>query len=148
MVVDWSYIGLLTTLHFGYNSHIEGVSSMVSYVVIGNHIKQARLRLSITQEEAAFRAGISAAYYSKIERGVLRPNIDRLAAISQALSVPLDSLFKGAMLPDAGLLENLPVRTEEFDQYMHEVGRKVDERTKIIIMRICGELSNLPDHDS
>lgn len=118
---------------------------MVSYVVIGNHIKQARQRLHITQEEAAFRAGISAAYYSKIERGVLRPNIDRLATISQVLSVPLDSLFKGAMIPDGSLLENLPAHTEEFDQYMREVGRKVDDRTKIIIMRICGELSNLSE---
>lgn len=120
---------------------------MVSYEVIGHHIKRARLRMGITQEEAAFRAGISAAYFSKIERGALRPNIDRLAAISQALSVPLDALFKGALIPDGRLLDNLPAETEEFDQYMKAVGKKVDDRTRQIIMRICGELSNLPGNE-
>lgn len=116
---------------------------MVSYEVIGKHIKRARKKLNITQEEAAFRAGISAAYYSKIERGVLRPNIDRLAAISQALSVPLESLFQGATIPDGEIMDNLPTPTESFEQYMNAIGKKVDDRTKLIIMRICGELSNL-----
>lgn len=120
---------------------------MVSYEVIGIHIRNARFRLGLTQEEAAYRAGISPSYYGKLERGVLKPNIDRLADISQALSVPLESLFKGALIPDGKLLDNLPAETEEFDQYMKAVGKKVDDRTRQIIMRICGELSNLPGNE-
>lgn len=116
---------------------------MVSYKVIGKHIKEARLRLELTQTDAAERAGMSVAYYGKIERGFIKPNIDRLGDICQALSIPFESIFQGAYIPDGTLLDNLPPPGEEFEIFLKEIGTKADDRTKRIIMRICAELSNL-----
>lgn len=117
---------------------------MVSYKVIGRHIKAARQRLDLTQTDAAERAGMSPAYYGKIERGFIKPNIDRLGEICQVLNVPFESIFRGAFIPDGALLDNLPPPAEEFEDVIKEIGEKADARTKHIIMRICTELSNLP----
>lgn len=117
---------------------------MVSYEVIGKHIHEARIRVGLTQAEAADRAGISAAYYSKIERGAIRPNIDRLAEISQALCVPFESLFTGSFIPDGEIMDNTPVSNEVFEEYIHTIGKKADPRIKQIMMHICGELLNVP----
>lgn len=116
---------------------------MISYKVVGKHLKDARLRLGLKQGEAAELAGISAAYYGKYERGVYKPNLDRLGDICQALRIPLESVFQGALIPEGKLLDNLSPPAEEFEEYLKEIGEKADARTKIIIMRICGELSNL-----
>ena len=116
---------------------------MISYKVIGRHIKAARQRLDLSQTEVAERAGISQAYYGKLERGVIKPNIDRLGDLCQVLSMPFESIFQGAFIPDGVLLDNAPPTAEEFEIVINEVGKKVNARTKQIIMRICAELSNL-----
>lgn len=118
---------------------------MISYKVIGHHIKAARQRLNMTQVDCSERAGISPAYFGKIERGAIRPNIDRLGDICQVLNLPFESIFQGAFIPDGALLDNLPPPAEEFEVTLMEIRAKADDRTKYIIMRICAELSNLLD---
>lgn len=120
---------------------------MINYKIVGKHIKEARLRLGIKQAEAAFRAGISAAYYSKYERGVIKPNLDRLGDICTALNLPLEDVFSGALITEGKILDNIPISVEEFELYVKQIGKKADDRTKRIIMRLCDELSNLPPED-
>lgn len=145
MMTDQPYIVFLkwSALRYNRDKTTRGDGALISYAVIGKHIKAARMRLGLTQAEAAERAGISATYYGKIERGIMTPNLDRLSGVSQALNLPLESMFQGAFIPDGELLDNVAEIAEEYEAFMHEVGKKVDDRTKIIIMRICGELSNL-----
>lgn len=116
---------------------------MVSYEVIGKHIHDARMRLELTQAEAAYRAGMGTAYFGKIERGEIRPNIDRLADISQALRIPFESLFQGAFIPEGVLLDNTPLSAEECEVFLSQICKKADHRTRQIMMRVCGELSNM-----
>ena len=122
---------------------LEGGGSMVSYEVIGKHIHDARVRLGMTQAEVAYRAGMGAAYFGKIERGAIRPNLDRLADISQALRIPFESLFQGAFIPEAVLLDNTPLPSEECEVFLSQICQKADNRTRQIMMRVCGELSNM-----
>ncbi|MDO4354918.1 MAG: helix-turn-helix domain-containing protein [Clostridia bacterium] len=116
---------------------------MISYGVIGKHIKEARLRAGFTQEEIAYRINISAAYFGKIERGVIKPNIARLVEISQELGIPFECLFQGAIFPEGKSMGNFPVPKEEFDAFFQEIGKTMSERNKTIVMRVCGELSRL-----
>lgn len=118
---------------------------MVSYEIIGKHIKEARLRKGLVQADVAFAIKRSTGYYGKIERGFIRPNLDRLAEICQVLDVPLDSIFRNAMLTDGALLDNTPVKIEEFDEVMAAVGKKSSDRLKQIIMRVSTELAALDD---
>ena len=118
---------------------------MISYKIIGDHIKSARLRLGIKQFEAAERAGISVPYYGKYERGDIKPNLDRLGDICIALGIPLESVFQGALITDGKVLDNMPPSAEEFELYLREIARKATDRTKRIMMRVCDEIANLPD---
>jgi transcriptional regulator with XRE-family HTH domain len=54
---------------------------------IGKKIKHLRLLRGLTQEEFAFRLGISLPAYSKIERGITDINVSRLEQISEELGV-------------------------------------------------------------
>lgn len=113
---------------------------MISYKVIGEHIKEARIRLNLTQAEAADMVGISPTYYGKIERAIIRPNIDKLADISEAFNIPFESLFQGAFIPSGITQENNPAEVEEFDAFFREIGDIADDHTKRLLMKICGDI--------
>lgn len=119
---------------------------MISYKVIGEHIKEARIRKHLTQAEAADMIGISATYYGKIERAIIRPNIDKLADISEAFNIPFESLFQGAFIPSGILQENTPTDIEEFDAFFREIGDVADDQTKRLLMKICGEIVRWERH--
>ena len=59
-------------------------------IAFGQQVKEARERLSITQEQLAEKAGgIHQAYISHIERGTYNTRIDTMAAIAVALGLNL-----------------------------------------------------------
>ena len=62
--------------------------------LVGERIRYFRRSCSISQEEAAFRAGLNPAYYGQVERGVMCPTVDTLYKISRALEVPLPELVR------------------------------------------------------
>ena len=113
---------------------------MISYKVIGEHIKEARIRNKLTQADVVDRIGISPTYYGKIERGIIRPNIDKLADICEALNMPFESVFRGAFIPSCSELDNAPVATEEFQAFFHEMADLSDDHTKRLLMKICAEI--------
>lgn len=116
---------------------------MISYPIVGKHIKEARVRAGLSQAEAADRAGISASYFGKYERGDIKPNLDRLGDICTAVGLPLEGAFQGALITEGKVLDNMPPTAEEFELYMKAIAKKADDRTKCIMMRLCDELANL-----
>lgn len=56
---------------------------------IGNRMCDLRLKLDMTQKEAAEKSGISESYYSKIETGKNSPSLEKLEYIADALNVSL-----------------------------------------------------------
>jgi transcriptional regulator with XRE-family HTH domain len=59
---------------------------------IGSQARVARTRLGLSQADAAERAGISAEFYARIERGGTLPSAPTLVALANALEVPTDVL--------------------------------------------------------
>ena len=53
---------------------------------IAENLKRARLASSMTQEEVAKQSGITADYYSRIERGAANPSVAVLAALVKSLN--------------------------------------------------------------
>ncbi len=66
---------------------------MVNIKMLGDRIRKARERLEITQEEAAYRAGLDYSYYNQIEMGKRNPSVKALSRIAKAIGVPLKELF-------------------------------------------------------
>jgi transcriptional regulator with XRE-family HTH domain len=65
--------------------------------VLGQRIRELRTqrREEWTQQELAKRARISVSFLSMIERGERVPHVETLAALADALEVPLSELFSG-----------------------------------------------------
>ncbi len=63
-------------------------------VAIGRQVRAFRRQLDMTVVEAAKRAGMSPGMLSKIENGMTSPSLATLRALSQALNVPVTSLFR------------------------------------------------------
>ena len=62
-------------------------------VKVGMNIKLCRIKLQLTQEELAFKAGVSRNMLSNIERGIQSPTVEILASIAKALNIDLYKLF-------------------------------------------------------
>jgi transcriptional regulator with XRE-family HTH domain len=60
---------------------------------LGGQIKQERRQHELSVADLASAAGISTGMMSKIENGQISPSLSTLQAISNALSVPLSTLF-------------------------------------------------------
>lgn len=54
---------------------------------IAAKLKEIRLNKDLTQTDVAERAGISANYYAKVERGEATPSVETLEKITNALKV-------------------------------------------------------------
>lgn len=67
---------------------------------LGARLRQARLRLNLTQSEVASNH-FSVSYISAVERGQIRPSLGALEVLSDRLQVPLEDLLGTAPLPGA-----------------------------------------------
>jgi transcriptional regulator with XRE-family HTH domain len=54
--------------------------------MLGDEIRQARLAARLTQEELAFRAGISRQYVSLLELNQKSPTVDMLIRVCRAMN--------------------------------------------------------------
>ncbi|KIC40607.1 XRE family transcriptional regulator [Ruegeria sp. ANG-R] len=63
---------------------------------IGASLRELRQSRKQSARRLAEQSGISAAMVSRIENGLVSPSIDTLAALSEALEVPIVSLFREA----------------------------------------------------
>ncbi len=54
---------------------------------LGKNLKEARLKMGMTQVEVADKAGIHPNYYARIERGEANPSQEILYGITKALKV-------------------------------------------------------------
>jgi transcriptional regulator with XRE-family HTH domain len=61
---------------------------------IGQRIRQRRSELKLSQEEVAFKAGISPTYLSQLEGGLRNPSLETLHSLSSALQLDLSELVK------------------------------------------------------
>lgn len=66
---------------------------MVNIRRLGDRIRRSREKLKITQEEAAYRAGLDYSYYNQIEMGRRNPSVKALSRIAKAIEVSLKELF-------------------------------------------------------
>lgn len=60
---------------------------------LGLRIRELRNERHMSQEELAFKAGISAAHLGQIERALKNPTVDTVAKIAAAMDVPITTLF-------------------------------------------------------
>ncbi len=62
---------------------------------LGEHVRQKRKLLGISQEELAFRANLDRTYVSQIERGIGNPSLTVLLRLAAVLQVKIQELVDG-----------------------------------------------------
>jgi len=62
-------------------------------VSIGAVIKNYRERVSLTQEQLAFNAGLNRGYISLLEKGQRNPKLETLQKLAKALNTPLTTII-------------------------------------------------------
>ena len=60
----------------------------------GQRVKELRLKQNISQEELAFRCGLSKNYISDVERGTRNISLKSIEKISDGLAVRIKELFE------------------------------------------------------
>lgn len=63
-------------------------------MLIGEDIKNLRLKMGLTQEELAERSELTKGFISQVERDLTSPSIDTLADILEALGTDFSDFFK------------------------------------------------------
>ena len=77
---------------------------------VAARIQTARLRLGITQEEAAERAGLVPRFYADIERSLRNPSLETMYVVARALRVAVADLVDIGMGPRVDLDHVVVVR--------------------------------------
>lgn len=67
--------------------------------ILGNKIKEIRLRSKMTQENLGDKAGINPKYLGEIERGEKNPTAYVISRLSDALNVPVCEIFSARKCP-------------------------------------------------
>lgn len=105
----------------------------IDYRVIGQRLQARRKLRQMTQEELAERVNITVVYLSKIENGRVKPTLELLDTLCDALSLELSGLITG-------------VQTQE-DSYANErvitLFRRCSPEIKEVALGILERLSKL-----
>lgn len=67
----------------------------LDYVIIGERLKNARIKKGLTQEELAEKLDLSVAFLSRVERGSTRINLIRLSQMCSLLDVTEGEILNG-----------------------------------------------------
>lgn len=67
------------------------------YKLLGNRIRQERLKLNLTQEQLAEKVDLSTSYIGQIERGERNISLDTLVVICKSLGVTIDYLLQDSI---------------------------------------------------
>jgi len=79
-------------LYFGRNSSIL-INMNDFYIILGKKIKEIRQKIGMTQEELAWKCGISLNFLGQIERGQKKPSIETIKKIAEALEISPSAFF-------------------------------------------------------
>lgn len=76
------------------------------YKLLGNRLRQERLKLNLTQEQLAEKVDLSTSYIGQIERGERNISLDTLVVICKSLGVTIDYLLQDSINIEEDIVYN------------------------------------------
>lgn len=70
----------------------------INYIAIGKRIREARIKLGLTQNKLAERSGIETSNISHIERAATKLSLPTLISIANALELSLDEIVCDSLI--------------------------------------------------
>ena len=98
--------------------------------IVGENLRKIRIKMGLTQEEAALRSNLSQGYINQLESGKRMFTQKSLELIAKALNIPLIDFFK-----DEGGADSVH---EDVSEYKYKSGKAASKK------EILALLSELP----
>ena len=106
---------------------METVEANIDFKLIGERLREERLKKGMSQEDLAEKLDVAVAYLSRVERGGTTINLTRLGQISLILDVPLERFVTGIIKEDKNYLK------EDF----YEIFKQCSQDKKRLIYNIA-----------
>ena len=106
---------------------METVEANIDFKLIGERLREERLKKGMSQEDLAEKLDVAVGYLSRVERGGTTINLTRLGQISLILDVPLERFVTGIIKEDKNYLE------EDF----YEIFKQCSQDKKRLIYNIA-----------
>ena len=115
----------------------------IEYTVIGRHIRAARKRKHLTQEDVADMIDMSPAHIGKVERGERPVNLQRLSQISHVLDIPLEKLVEGASVADDGCAVRFEADGDDTDflESIESISKGCSPQALRLMLRLCAAVA-------
>ena len=115
----------------------------IEYTVIGWHIRAARKRKHLTQEDVADMIDMSPAHFGKVERGERPVNLQRLSQISHVLDIPLEKLVEGASVADDGCAVRFEADGDDTDflESIESISKGCSPQALRLMLRLCAAVA-------
>ena len=115
----------------------------IEYTVIGRHIRAARKRKHLTQEDVADMIDMSPAHFGKVERGERPVNLQRLSQISHVLDIPLEKLVEGASVADDGCAVRFEADGDDTDflESIASISKGCSPQALRLMLRLCAAVA-------
>lgn len=97
----------------------------IDYKLLGQRIREARIKTGMTQATLSGIIGLSPSHYSHIESGKAKINLPTLVSIAQALDTTIDSL----------LYESTPVLIDSYDKDFKDLLEDCTRDEKVILLQ-------------
>jgi transcriptional regulator with XRE-family HTH domain len=114
---------------------------------LGGILKQQRISLSLTLQELASKAGVSASHLGRIERGERFPSAHILQRIAEPLAFEVDELFTlaGYLSPQSPLVteKTQTLKSERLDPYVARVLAQEPVETQRAVIGILTILKSI-----
>jgi len=104
------------------------------YRIIGNRIRNERIKRGMTLEELGEKVERDWSYLSQIERGKSAPSLETLVRISEVLNIPLSNLFKLDK-------PNVKYKSDPYLNKIHYILKDKDEKYKKVISDFLQQIS-------
>ncbi len=117
--------------------------TIINYKILGRNMKDARERMDKTQWEVADELNIIVTTYGKFERGILRPNLERLIAICIILCIDMESILRGAVRFDFDSSNVAPTNDEYVRQFQSLLDKAHRPETRQTMITVCNEIISL-----
>ncbi len=105
----------------------------VNYQLVGQKIRDKRMKLGITQEKLAEQCLISVSYVAHIERGTRSLSLDTAVRVANALDMSLDFLLLDEIHSHSRMIDSLQT---ELDRCTPEQIEKFVRLSKVLIANI------------
>lgn len=105
----------------------------IDYVQIGRRLQTQRKACGLTQEALAEQVNITTVYLSKVENGHVRPTLDLLDALCDALEYDLSVALTGVMTS----------RPEYGNERVIQLFRACPDQVKPVALNILEQLTKL-----